>query len=38
MFRHGCCCEEWHKTMRIVVYVIASLVHGLVLVSTALPY
>lgn len=26
-----CCCVEWHKTIRVVIFAIVSLVHGLML-------
>lgn len=39
VFQHGACCSECHRTLRIVVYVIASMAHGLALASLgALPY
>lgn len=38
MHWHCGCCVEWHRTMRVAIIAVVSLLHGLVLaVSGALP-
>lgn len=29
----GCCCVEWHRTLRVAIVSIVTLVHGLMLVG-----